>query len=431
MALVVAACTAPTDADGPRVLSAELSAPAPFARTLSVELDRPAEIVVEYWTQGDPHLRVQAPASNTASLALTRLRPRRSYQYQVVGTSTTGTFTSDSVPTDVAASIGTVTGRRTSPLALLHLYKVAGFRGYAILDEHDEVVWYFRTTGFPYGMTRRANGNFVLLDASRGLLEVTPSGGVVRELAQDPANRDMHHDVIVSPSNTVLVIAFDDRVVNGATVRGEAIWEWSPETGALDKRWSSWDHFTLATTPAVRGREWMHANALAIGPRSNVLMSVHHWNQIISITPDWRTIEWRLGGMGATHPLPAADAFSGQHTAREIAPGRVVLFDNGTGRGGFSRAIEYSLDAGSARTLWEWRSQPLNYAGAVGSARRLSNGNTMVAFGMSAGVAGSTGPTEVYEVDATGTPVWHLVTRTETMYRAEPLTSLGAESVVP
>lgn len=71
------------------------------------------------------------------------------------------------------------------------------------------------------------------------------------------------------------------------------------------------------------------------------------------------------------------------------------------------------------------------YAGAVGSARRLANGNTMIAFGMSAGVVGSTGPTEVYEVDAAGTPVWHLVTRTQTMYRAEPLTSVGQESLVP
>ena len=55
----------------------------------------------------------------------------------------------------------------------------------------------------------------------------------------------------------------------------------------------------------------------------------------------------------------------------------------------------------------------------------------MIAFGLPAGVAGSTGPTEVYEVDSAGTPVWHLVTRTGTMYRAEPLTSVGAETVVP
>jgi hypothetical protein len=34
-------------------------------------------------------------------------------------------------------------------------------------------------------------------------------------------------------------------------------------------------------------------------------------------------------------------------------------------------------------------------------------------------------------VNASGTPVWHLVTRTQTIYRAEPLTSVGAEMVIP
>jgi hypothetical protein len=430
--LAAIACGAPTDVEGPRVVSAELATPMPFVRTLRVELDRPADVTVEYWTDGDAHFRVQAPASPAASLVLTRLRPRRSYHYQVLGTSTAGTFTSDSVPTDLAASIVSATGRHTSPLVMLHLFEATnGFKGYAILDEHDEVVWYWRTTDFTYGMTRRTNGDFVFMDRGRGIVEVTPGGAVVHELAQDFTNREVHHDVIATPANTLLFIAFDDRSVNGKTIRGEAIWEWSPETGALDKRWSSWDHFTLATTPAPRGVEWMHANALAIGPRNNVLLSVNLWNQIISITPDWRSIEWRLGGTNATYPLPVAEEFSGQHTSREIAPGRVLMFDNGTSRGGYSRAVEFSLDAGTARTVWEWRSQPLNYAGAVGSARRLPNGNTMVAFGMSAGVVGSTGPTEVYEVNAAGTVVWHLVTRTQTMYRAEPLTSIGAESVVP
>jgi hypothetical protein len=431
-AIAVAACDTPTDVDRVSVLSAELTAPVPFVRNLDVELDRPADVTVEYWTEGDAHLRVEAAAAPSATLMLTRLRPNRSYRYEIVGTTTSGTFRTDTLPSDLAASLVSVTGRRTTPLVVLHLFQPTGFRGYAILDEHDDVVWYWRTTDFTFGMTRRANGNFVLMDKGRGLVEVTPAGAVVHELAQDLATREMHHDVIASPANTLLFIAFDDRVANGATVRGEAIWEWSPETGAANKRWSSWDHFTLATTPAPRSsREWMHANALAIGPRQNVLMSVHHWNQIISITADWRGIEWRLGGPGATHPLTGGDAFSGQHTAREIAPGRVVLFDNGTDRGGFSRAIEYSLDAGGPRTLWEWRSQPVNYASAVGAARRMANGNTLIAFGMSPGLAGSTGPTEVYEVDAAGTPVWHLVTRTQTMYRAEPLASIGEEVVVP
>ena len=432
-ALTLIACGAPTDVDGPRVLSAEPTMPAPLVRALTLELDRTAEVTVEYCTEGDPHLRVPAPASPSPSVALTRLRPGRSYQYQVVGTSTSGTFTSDTIPSDLTAAIVSVTGRRTAPLVMLHLYHPTGFKGYAMLGEHDDVVWYWRTTDFPYGMTRRTNGNFVFMDRGRGLVEVAPDGRVVHELAQDVANREMHHDAIASLTNTVLFIAFDDRTVNGAKVRGDAIWEWSPETGTVDQRFTTWDRFTQPNELAPRpDRELTHANALAIGPRSNVLLSLHHWNQVVSITPDWRTIEWRLGGINATHTLAAAEAFSGQHTPREIAVRRVLMFDNGVDRGVYSRAVEYSLETGWARTLWEWRSQPLNFAAAVGSARRLPNGNTLIAFGITAGlIAGSTGPTEVYEVDAAGIAVWHLVTRTQTMYRAEPLTSVGAEVVVP
>jgi hypothetical protein len=78
-ALAAVACGTPTDAGGVRVLSAELTTPAPFVRALRVELDRPAELAVGYWTDGDAHLRVQAPAAQLASVALTRLRPNRSY----------------------------------------------------------------------------------------------------------------------------------------------------------------------------------------------------------------------------------------------------------------------------------------------------------------------------------------------------------------
>jgi hypothetical protein len=430
LGLAVTACASPTELRAPRVLSVELTAPVPLVRRLDVSLDRPAKLAVEYWTDGDPRLRVEAPAAQSSSIALARLRPGRSYHYEVLGTEASGTFATDTLPTDLAATLGERSGRHTTPLVLLHLYAPTGFKGYVILDEHDDVVWYWRTTDFPFGMTRRANGNFVLMDRARGLVEVTPAGDVVNELAQDLPAREMHHDVIATPANTLLFIAFDDREVNGASVRGDAIWVWSPEGGTLDERWSAWNHFSLADTPAPRGGEWMHANALAIGPRGNVLLSVHNWDQVLSIAADWRTIEWRLGGLGATHPLTGADAFSGQHTAREVAPGRVILFDNGTGRGGFSRAIEYALEGTSARRLWEWRSQPLNYASAVGSARRLANGHTLVAFGMSAGFVGSTGPTEVYEVDEAGVPVWHLVTQTQTMYRAEPLDALGTETIV-
>jgi len=428
--LGMGACTATTESAAPAVVSASLATPGPFARSLDLELSRPADVAVEYWTTDGPRLRVDSPVSSRHVVPLTRLRAGRTYTYAVAGTSTTGTFTTDPLPADLRAVIGAATGTRTAPLLLLHLYDPAGFMGYVMLDESNEIVWYYRAADFPYGMTRRANGDFVVMDKQRGLVEISPSGSVVQTLAQDPSH-EMHHDVVATPANTLLFIAFDDRTVNGAVVRGDAIWEWNPEAGTSTRRWTAWDHFSAANAPALPvAGEWLHANALAIGPRGNVLMSVHHWNQVLSITPDWQRIEWRLGGTGATTAVTGADVFSGQHSARELAGNHVLLFDNGIDRGRDSRAVEYALDGAGAHATWEFHPQPLNYAAIIGSARRLADGNTVVAFGTSAGIVGSSGPAEIYEVSPAGAPMWHLLVNTQLMFRAEPFDALGAEEVV-
>ena len=430
-AAVLVSCATATDATLPGIVSASVSAPSPLARELHIELERAAPLEVEYWTDRGPRLRVRSPSALRHSLSLTRLRPGRTYQFQVAGTAESGSFSTDPLPPDLARVVSSASGHRTVPLVLMHLYDPGGFKGYAIIDSASEIVWYYRTADFPFGMTRRDNGNFVLMDKGRGLVEVTPTGVEVHELAQDVARREMHHDVIASPHNTLQFIAFDDRTVNGAVVRGDAIWEWNPETGEETRRWTAWDHFSAANSPPPPSAgEWLHANSLSVGPRQNVVMSVHHWNQVISISSDWRTVEWRLGGVGASAAVAPADAFSGQHTARELASGHVIVFDNGIARGGYSRAAEFAV--GSTGTVsWEFRPQPANFATAIGSARRLENGHTLVAFGMSAGLAGSTGPTEIYEVDAAGSPVWHLIVDTQTMFRAEPLDAVGTEEEAP
>ena len=99
----------------------------------------------------------------------------------------------------------------------------------------------------------------------------------------------------------------------------------------------------------------MHANSLAIGPRGNILVSVHYFNQILSLSPDWQHIEWRLGGVRSTIAVPSGDEFSGQHTARELAGGRVLMFDNGRDRGASSRAVEWRLDGAAAARVWSGR----------------------------------------------------------------------------
>ena len=406
---------------------------APLARTLRISLRAPGPINVEYWTLDGPRLVVTSGPALAHAIPLVRLRPDRLYQFRVRETGTRGTFRTASLPADLAAVTFAASGTPTTPLALVHLFNEDGFKGYVIVDARGEVVWFWRTRDFPFGAARRANGNFVFMDKGRGIVEVLPAGTVVRELPQQDPEREMHHDVITTPADTVLYLAFDTETFQGARLKGEAIWEWSPDTGAHVKRWRSWDHLTptLDRGPRFAG-EWMHANALAIGPRGNTLVSVHYFNQILSLSPDWRTVEWRLGGVRATTAVAAGEEFSGQHTAHEVEPGRVLLFDNGRDRGDRSRAVEFRLDGAAASKVWEWSPPRTNYASAVSSARRLANGNTVVSFGMSPGRNGSSGPIEAYEVSETGDVVWHLsVSGTTTMFRVEPIASIAGESARP
>lgn len=331
------------------------------------------------------------------------------------------------VPHDLAAVEFDAEGSLSSPYVLLEIRQPGGFNGYVAVDGGGRPVWYFRTFGGPLGATRRANGNFVFLDSSRGLLEVAPGGNVVHELRQATRpGRFVHHDVAVTSRNTVLFIAEDARPWPDTLVTGDAVWEWTPETGEAVSRWSSFDQLVpeLDRGPRSRTTDWIHANSVSIGPTGRIIVSSPFLNQVLGIAPDFATLDWRLGGVRATHPVD--DPFSGQHTAAEVAPNRVLLFDNGFERTTerYSRAVEYILTDSSANKVWEWRPPSDNWSGLISSARRLPNGNTLVGFGLGTDTTqGWTGPIEVYEVTSSGRIGWHLVIRgaVASMYRATPL----------
>ncbi len=425
----LAGCDSFTGPDFPGVLRSELFEAGPLVRVLEVELAEPSPLVVRYGSDDGMPLENASPSARLHRIPLVRLRAERSYTYRVPGTAIEGSFETGSLPGDLAGLSFRTTGTSGLPLALLHLFTPDGFRGYAVVDGAGEVVWYWRTEGFPYGATRRDNGDFVFMDAERGLLQVTPGLEVVHELPQDTVTRELHHDVVRSGDGTVLFLAFDTREHEGRRLKGEAVWEWFPEEDRAVRRWSSWDHLSPDDDRGPRfGVEWMHANSLWVGPRGNVVVSVHYLNQVLSIAPEWDRLEWRLGGVNATAHPPDVDRFSGQHTAAELSPGRVLLFDNRAEQGGGSRAVEFELEGDEARRVWDWSPPRANFAAAVSSVRRLSGGRSLVAFGMSEGLVGSTGPVEAYEIGPEGDIRWHLeVEGVPVMFRAEPVASIAGE----
>jgi len=413
-------------------------------RTLRVGLEAPAAIQVDYWSAETPRLRVTSPAQTSRHrVFLPRLKASLWYDYEVRAAGGadpsilySGRFQTDTLPSSVSAIQFFAEGTPTSTLTMIEARTPFA---QVIVDQDGEVVWFRigaetkKTTGF----TRLANGDFVFNDWEELSVE-TPESRVVARLPRIAGMGQMHHDVVTTAQNTVLFLAQEPGLVNDTMWIGEAVWEWDPEFDVLVKRWSSFDFLSpdVDRGPRTKTTDWLHANSLAIGPRGNVLVSMMWTQEVVSIAPDYQSLEWRLGGPASSFVVAGGAMDGGQHTAGEVRPGRVLMFDNGQDRPDstfFSRALEIRLDerAGTAEAIWEFRLQPDMYAGAQGSARRLGNGNTVVAFALAEGVFDATGPIIVYEVTPSSQVVWSLrVEGVRMIYRATPMAHVGGEEVV-
>ena len=161
--------------------------------------------------------------------------------------------------------------------------------------------------------------------------------------------------------------------------------------------------------------DWLHMNSLAKTADGGYVVSLRNLNQVISLSPDFKTVRWRLGGPDSDFDFPdPTDRFTMQHTASELPNGNILLFDNRAklpeeeGGEKYSRALELRLDfdAKTAVKAWEFSPEPRMYSNIFSSAYRLDNGNTLVDFGSSPDFA--TVPIAIVEVDARGREAFRL-----------------------
>ncbi|TFH43311.1 MAG: hypothetical protein E4H01_12235, partial [Lysobacterales bacterium] len=319
-----------------------------------------------------------------------------------------------------------------------------------MVDTEGYVVWYRPgDTLTSNAFTRRENRDFVF-KSTLGLEVVTPMNEVVATLRETDASLRtgrntfvIHHDLITTPWNTLLfLVRAGTGTLNDTTWVVDEIWEWDPDTDAFDVRWAAKDFLSPATDRGLHSRpdDWLHANSISFGPRDNVIVSLFWTHEVVSIAPDYQSIEWRLGGAASSFIVDGAAMAAGQHTAAEVSPNHVLLFDNGLDRPGgglFSRASEIELDhaGGTARIVWEFRPQPDIYAPFISSARRLGSGNTIVGFGPEHRVQPplSSGPITAFEVAPDGRVLWQLTVLAGVtgVYRFDPLTDIAGEVEVP
>jgi hypothetical protein len=177
--------------------------------------------------------------------------------------------------------------------------------------------------------------------------------------------------------------------------------------------WHAKDHYAFADVDenylnGPANVDWTHMNAVELDDDGNILLSLRHFNEITKINRADSSIIWRLGGNAnqftfTNDPLK----FKGQHDIRRIANGNITLWDNGAFGPPvhIGSAKEYQLDENllTATVVWNYIESPTAYSQAIGNVQRLSNGNTLIDFGI------TTLENRVFDVvDSSGNKIFEL-----------------------
>jgi hypothetical protein len=338
------------------------------------------------------------------------------------------------------------------------------FMGMVVLDSQANVVWYYESSnGEVRAIGQKSNGNLIYVANLSGLREITPLGEEVNRLDEtcmtSEAQGQIHHEVLIRPDNRVLYLSSAIHVKKRPFIQpqtSDIIGEWNQKNGTSRILFDLFDFIPFSDRTSdsnvsasfswkgchgapVDVQDWTHSNSLFVGGRGNVIMSIRHLDQIISIAPDFQSVEWRLGGPSSDFIFPnSGDQFYHQHSAVALANGNILLFDNGNSRpdaegGEYSRALELHLDFDdmSARKVWQYRHEPDLFAACCSNVTRLGNGNTVLVFGADFAREDCCRVFTLIEADPSGEKVFEIQMRSLQMplqYRVYPISSINGET---
>ncbi|NOX46684.1 MAG: T9SS type A sorting domain-containing protein [Chlorobi bacterium] len=214
------------------------------------------------------------------------------------------------------------------------------------------------------------------------------------------------HDFQLFNDGSSLLFTYDPQIVDmseiveggdtAATVMGFVLQELDTDKNVVFE-WSSWGNIAITeATPDINLTgvfiDYCHGNALERDNDGNILVSFRNTDEIIKIDRETGEIMWRLNAFDDNlNDFTFTNdtiKFSHQHDIRRLENGHITIFDNGNLHyGPYSRACEYALDEVNmtAELVWVYPGDegPGHHFGfATGSAQRLSNGNTMIGWGL-------------------------------------------------
>ncbi|SRR6266550_610811 len=378
---------------------------------------------VVYAAEGQPALTTPCVrlVSDPARVSVLGLKPNTSYAYHVAacGSASVVSSTVIGLSGSLPNGLEDVSIKSTSGVGSgwTFLSTTRDSVGYLLAFDSTGAIRWYRTFRLRLGEQaldgkQLANGDFSLfIGASQGwqptfgrYVEVDPNGDVVRVYVAGAPFYTDGHDLSVSFSGAnperITLIGYDLRRVDlsrfggypDALVAGHTILR-QTASGMVEFQFSAWDHFTLDdwielpdTLKRVPNTDFDHPNSIDFDSDGNYIVSWRHFGEVTKIDAVTGSILWRLGGRNNqfTFINDPLNGFSGQHQARLLPNGNILLYDNGwRHQPQETRAVEYRLDVGAktATMVWEFRHTPPLFTGFVGSVQRLAQGNTLIGYG--------------------------------------------------
>ena len=218
----------------------------------------------------------------------------------------------------------------------------------------------------------------------------------------------LHHDFERLPNGNTLVLTWElmpeevTRQVQGghdsghgdAGMLGDTVREITP-TGEIVYEWNSWEHLDFEEDRIcfLEGREeWTHQNTLNVTPEGDLVISFRQTDTVGIVDRAPGKFRWKWGRGDISH----------QHNPTMLDNGRVLIFDNGPHKGGFTHSRVIEVDPASNEIAWEYRGDPpiSFYSYHISGAERQPNGNTLICEGA---------PGRIFEVTPGKEIVWEYI----------------------
>jgi hypothetical protein len=183
----------------------------------------------------------------------------------------------------------------------------------------------------------------------------------------------LNHHLAVLPDETIAFAAYN------STSSCEDIKEYSPATGTTKT--------VVNAATALGGATQCHVNDIEYSREDDTLVFSDQDSQMVAKIrrTDGSTV-WLLNGPKAT--LTGYTWKGSQTGIHVLGTNKLLIFNNNSnngasGSGDGSSAMEISLDLASKRAThtWNYKASPGVQSDVLGDVQRLSNGNTIVAYG--------------------------------------------------